>query len=155
MTTLYEIDKAILDCIDMETGEVIDIDKFDSLEIQREQKLENIALYIRNLKSDVEEFKKEKENFVKKQRVAENKIKSLTSYLDFALNGEKFKTPRVSVSYRKSKKLVIDNELLIPDDYKKIEITIDKRAITNFLNENDYKEIGGCHLEETANIQIK
>ena len=155
MTTLYEIDKAILDCIDMETGEVIDIDKFDSLEIQREQKLENIALYIRNLKSDVEEFKKEKENFVKKQRVAENKIKSLVGYLDFALKGEKFKTPRVSVSYRKSKKLVIDNELLIPDDYKKIEITIDKRAITNFLNENGCEEIDGCHLEETTNIQIK
>ena len=33
---LYEIDNAILECIDMETGEVIDAEKLDALNMERE-----------------------------------------------------------------------------------------------------------------------
>ena len=38
---LYEIDAAILGCIDQETGEVIDPEQLDALQIERETKLEN------------------------------------------------------------------------------------------------------------------
>ena len=37
MSTLYEIDAAILNCCDIETGEIIDADALDALMMEREQ----------------------------------------------------------------------------------------------------------------------
>ena len=45
---LYEIDNAILECIDMETGEIIDIDKLNELELERESKIEGVAGWIKD-----------------------------------------------------------------------------------------------------------
>ena len=74
---LYEIDAAILDCVDMETGEVIDEDKLDSLSVERDVKIENICCWIKNLKAEAEALKAEKESFAKRQKTAENKMESL------------------------------------------------------------------------------
>ena len=52
--TLYEIDNAILGCVDDETGEVIDFDKLDKLTMQREQKLEGAALAVKNLTAEAD-----------------------------------------------------------------------------------------------------
>ena len=41
MATLYEIEQAIMDCVDLETGEIIDIEKLDQLQMDREVKIEN------------------------------------------------------------------------------------------------------------------
>ena len=46
--TLYEIDNAILDCIDLETGEIIDVDKLNELQLEKETKIENVALWIKD-----------------------------------------------------------------------------------------------------------
>lgn len=35
---LYEIDNAILECVDQETGEIIDTDKLTSLQMARDEK---------------------------------------------------------------------------------------------------------------------
>ena len=51
--TLYEIDDAILNCIDEETGEIIDAEQLDKLYMEKEEKLENIALWIKDLKAEV------------------------------------------------------------------------------------------------------
>ena len=40
---LYEIDEAILNCIDTETGEIIDADQLDKLTMERDTKIENVA----------------------------------------------------------------------------------------------------------------
>ena len=47
---LYEIDEAILNCIDLETGEIIDTEQLDKLTMEREAKLENVACWIKELK---------------------------------------------------------------------------------------------------------
>ena len=44
MATLYEINQGIIDCVDMETGEIIDAEKLAELQINRKDKIENIAL---------------------------------------------------------------------------------------------------------------
>lgn len=41
--TLYEIDAEIEACIDGETGEVLDYEKLDGLQIERDRKIENIV----------------------------------------------------------------------------------------------------------------
>ena len=49
---LYEIDAAITALVDPETGEISDFDAFDQLSMARDQKIENIALYYKNLVAD-------------------------------------------------------------------------------------------------------
>lgn len=40
---LYEIDEAILTCINPETGEVDDLDRLTKLQMERDRKVENVA----------------------------------------------------------------------------------------------------------------
>ena len=112
---LYEINNAIMDCVDMETGEIIDIDRLDCLQIERSEKIENIACWIKNLKSDAEQLKVEADNLLQRRRVAENKAESLKTYLQQALDGEKFKTPKVAISYRKTKSVDVTDISQLPE----------------------------------------
>lgn len=112
---LYEINNAIMDCVDMETGEIIDIDRLDCLQIERSEKIENIACWIKNLKSDAEQLKVESDNLLQRRRVAENKAESLKTYLQKALEGEKFKTPKVAISYRKTKSVDVNDISQLPE----------------------------------------
>ena len=112
---LYEINNAIMDCVDMETGEIVDIERLDCLQIERSEKIENIACWIKNLKSDAEQLKVEAENLLQRRRVAENKAESLKTYLQKALEGKKFKTPKVAISYRKTKSVDVTDISQLPE----------------------------------------
>ena len=50
--TIYEINNAILNCIDMETGEIIDTEQLDKLQMDRDTKFENVACWIKDLKAE-------------------------------------------------------------------------------------------------------
>ena len=107
---LYEIDNAILDCIDTETGEVIDIDKLNELQLERDTKIENVACWIKDLKAEAEAIKAEKNALAERQKAAENKAERLKKWLAYALDGEKFKTARCSVSFRKTESVEVTEE---------------------------------------------
>lgn len=151
---LYEINQSILECIDSETGEIIDADKLNDLQIARDEKLENLALWYKDLLAEANALKEEKEAFAEREKAAKNKAESLKNYLSYALNGENFKTTKCALSFRKSEKTVIDDIYSIPESYlkyaePKADLTEIKKAIKNG------EEIKGAHLEETQNIQIK
>ena len=107
---LYEIDNAILECIDFETGEIIDVDKLNELQLEREAKIENVALWIKDLKAEAEAIKVEKLALAERQKAAENKAESLKKWLAYALNGEKFKTAKCSVSFRNTESVEVTPE---------------------------------------------
>ena len=151
---LYEIESAIMDCVDEETGEIFDIDKFDALSIERDVKLENICLWIKNLKAEAEALKNEKDAFAKRQKSAENKMESLKSYLEGYLNGTPFKTTRVNVSWRSSEKVVVDDVYKVPEEFLKYkEPDVNKTELKKALKEG--KTFEGVRLEASNNIQIK
>ena len=106
---LYEIENAILDCIDLETGEVIDTERLDALHMERDAKIENVALWIKDLKAEAEAIKAEKMALAERQRVAENKAESLKKWLAYALDGQKFSTAKCAVSFRKTEKVEISD----------------------------------------------
>ncbi len=106
---LYEIDNAILDCIDLETGEVIDTERLDALHMERDAKIENVALWIKDLKAESEAIKAEKMALAERQKVAENKAESLKNWLAYALDGQKFSTARCAISFRKTEKVEISD----------------------------------------------
>ena len=108
--TIYEIDNEIMNCVDMETGEVIDTDKLNDLQMERDAKIENVACWIKELKAEAEAIKNEKQALAERQRVAENKAESLKKWLAYALQGEKFKTPKCAISFRKSEAVEVTDE---------------------------------------------
>ena len=135
--TLYEINdeiRAAADAayiVDEETGEIIEKDQYiDELNVMKEEKVENIALYIKNLIAEAAAIKAEKDALAKRQKAAENKADYLKRYLNGCLSGEKFSTPRVSLSYRKTTSVSIPDVYIVPDDYlRKVEPSPDKTAI--------------------------
>ena len=108
--TIYEINEQILNCIDPETGEIIDIDKLNELELEKDAKIENVACWIKELKAEAEAIKAEKLALAERQKVAENKAESLKKWLAYALQGEKFKTAKCSVSFRKTESVEVTEE---------------------------------------------
>lgn len=154
MNSLYEINEAILNCVDMETGEIIDGDRLNELQMAFDDKVENIALWIKDLLAEAEAVKAEKNNLAKRQQVCENKAKSLKEYLSKFLAGEKFKTSKVSISYRKSESVEVEDITKVDDNYLKFaEPTVDKTKIKKALKEGI--QLDGVKLVESQNIQIK
>lgn len=154
MATLYEIDNAILSCVDMETGEIIDAEQLAALQIEREQKIEAVALWYKNLRSDAAQYKAEKDAFAEKERAATAKADSLKQFLIDALQGEKFKTTRVSVSYRRSESVVVDDVLNLPPSFVKFAAPEpDKTAIKQAIKNGE--EIRGARLESNQSVIIK
>ena len=155
--TLYELDKAIAD-FELEVnedGEVLNIDELDELNLAREQKIEGISLWVKNLEAEKEAVKHEKDNFADREKRLGKKIDSLKGYLTYALQGEKFSTPKVAVSFRKSESVLVKDEYLIPDEY--CEFTVmrkpNKKNIKDALKKG--KELMGVELVEKSNISIK
>lgn len=154
MASLYEIDQRILALADEETGEITDFEQFDKLQLERDAKIENIALWIKNLKSDEESYKAEKQSFEDRQRQAKQKRESLELYLSAVLNGEKFKTAKVECSFRKSQRIEVDDIFSLPDEFLKYkDPEADKTAIKEAIKEG--KEIAGARVVAVLNLQVK
>ena len=100
--SIYDIDAAIISLIDTETGEVTDEEAFDALQMERGVKVENIGLYFKDLTAEAKAIKEEEASLSARRKAVENKAERLKHLLDYALNGDKFSTPRLKVSYRKS-----------------------------------------------------
>lgn len=155
MATLYEIDQSILDCIDPETGEIIDAEKLNSLMIERDVKIESVALWVKNLLSDAEAYRAEKEAFAEREKAAKTKAESLKTWLTNALNGQNFSTNQVSIGFRKSESVLIEDESKIPFEFirEKVETAPDKTLIKKVLKNGE--EVPGCRISTNTNIQIK
>lgn len=154
MANLYEINESLTALIDEETGEILDFEAFEALSLERETKLENIALWIKNLNADAATYKAEKQAFEEKQKRAERKAESLKTYLSTFLNGEKFKTARVDCFFKKSESVnVIDMSQLPSEFLKYSEPTADKTAIKAAIKEG--KEVAGAEILVKNNLQIK
>ena len=156
---LYEIDNAILDCIDLETGEVIDTEKLDALNMERDAKIENVACWIKDLRAENEAIKSEKQKLDSRRKVNDNKIESLMGWLNYALNGTKFKTGKCAISFRNTESVEVTEEgleaLMKEHDelltYKAPEPN--KTAIKQALK--DGLTVAGVELVRNTNVIIK
>ena len=160
---LYEISEAVQTAfnlaVDPDTGEVNEeqLILLEMLEMERDKKVENIALLIKNLRADAAALKAEKDAFAKRQKQAENKADSLTRYLESALNGEKFSTDKCAISWRKGSKIVLNEGVTVYDiDTHFLRMAspeLDKAAIKAALS--DGIKVEGVHEEESLNMTIK
>lgn len=152
---MYEIDQAIMNLADPETGEIIDIDKLEELRLARDTKIDNIACYIKNLEHDAAGYKAQMDAFAKRKQAAERTIERLRGLLVQYLGGEKFSSERCAVSFRRSEKVKYDSPDKIPAQYlvTNTVVTPDMQAIKQAIKAGETVE--GCWLETNLNAQIK
>ena len=163
MKALYEIDQEIMDCVDPETGEILDTEKLDALQMEREQKLEGVALWIKDMNAEADAVKAEADKLTARKKALDNKVAALKQWLLMALDGQKLKTPRCNVYQTHSQKVVIDDEKALIDMFMTTpfgekflrikEPEIDKNAMKDSMKHGFEFEF--AHLEDTESVVIK
>ena len=163
MRPLYEIDAAILEAVDQETGEILDLEKLDALQMERERKLEGVALWVKDMKAEAAAVKEEADKLTARKKALDNKIEAIKTWLLGALDGEKLKTPRCNVYQTHSQRVNIPDEPKLisflqtinePEKFLRFkEPELRKDEIKKALKDGTI--IPGAELEETESVVIK
>lgn len=152
-----EIEQAWSAAVDPETGEIISEEAAQAVEqlsMAREEKIENLALYWKNLTAEAEALKNEKLALAARQSATEKKAESIKKYLASSMNGEKYKSEKVAISWRKSESVSVDANAFLPDDYMTFKEPVPNlTAIKKALKAGE--TIDGATLIASNNIQIK
>ena len=152
MASLYDLQMEILECVD-ENGELLDIEKFEQLNMELEKKIEGLCLWVKNLEAEALAIKKE-EDALKDRRIRkENKAISIRQYLINFLKGSRFETSRVAISYRKSESLKIMDNAVIPDEYIKYKPEVNRADLKQAVK--DGLKVEGVYIQENNNMSIK
>ena len=164
--TLYEINeqiKAIMDAMNVEMDENGEfdysyIDQLNELNQARDQKLEAIGCYIKNLDAEAKAIKAEEDALKERRERLEAKAERLEEYVknDILSHGEtKKEFTRVAFSFRTSTQVSITNADAIPKEYKeeRVEWVPVKKDIKTALQLG--KDVPGAELVTNQNLQIK
>lgn len=155
--TLYEINDSMLALVN-EDGEIEDFEKFEQLQMEREAKIENTGLWIKNELAEADAIKNECDALMKRRNAALHRAERLKEHLARAIEGEKYKSPRLTISWRESEAVEITPycEAVCRVDGKFLRHKapeIDKAAIKATLKEGG--TVSGASLVKRQNIQIK
>lgn len=162
---LYELDAAIAMFqfqIDEETGELLNADALDALQMAREKKLENIACLYKSKRAEAEAVKAEEKAQKTRRERLEREAEGLKSYLDNSLNGEKLKSSRVTISYRSTSRLEVSDAAAAVSwleghgcemAVRRKEPEIDKSLVREILDQGSV--IPGVEKVTGLSIQIK
>lgn len=155
---LYEINaelQNILNSVDPETGEITEeqLAALSEITLARDEKIDNIACYIKSLKAEAEALKAEKQALAERQSQKERHAERLRDWLAMMMNGEKFESPRSKISWRKSTSVNVFDEREVPEEYWKIKREVSKSDIGAALKAG--RHVPGAVLEEKMNMQVK
>lgn len=166
---LYEIDAKMQElmekwesCIDQDTGEIMDDMVFDieeelaKLELDRNEKIENCACYYKGLLAEVTALKVEEQALAKRRKTAENRAQSLKDFIARVTGGQKYKSPRVSISYRKTPSVIVnDMEALIEFDDSLVRYAEPEPRRAEIKKLLKTKDVPGCELVYNTSTIIR
>lgn len=161
---LFDIDEKLAACVkldesrvvDTESGEIIDFEAIAALEMERDKKIENLGCWYKNLLADAEALKAQKNAFAEREKAAKAKAESLKGFLGRYLNGKKFETAKVAMSFRKSEAVEFDAKCIgdVPEEFLKFkDPELDKVAVKKAIKAGE--SVPGCELVQRQNLQIK
>lgn len=157
---LAKVYEAVMSDADSETGEV-DVAALLALDAADEafqEKAAKTGKLVRFLLSEADKLKQEEDRAKAIRQKYERRAESIKAYLDSCLKGagirkiDRFPADCV-ISYRKSVKVLFDDESIIPDSFCRIKREPDKTAIGNAIKAGE--TVPGAHAEELDNIQLK
>ena len=157
---LYEIEQAIEDILSQvdENGMLTDeaMEKLQQLQMDEQTKIENVACKIKNLNAEAKALREEEKALAERRRSKESAAEKSKAYLQnvLMLKGlKKYETPRAVVSLRNSEAVSIDDDSLIPEDFKTYEPKISKTAIKEAIKAG--QEVPGAKIVANQSLQIK
>lgn len=165
--TLYEIDKALEALVDQtvdpETG-VFDGDSsaWEELVMAREEKIENTALYIKNLRAEATALLQEEQNLRRRREIIENKVGWLWKNLQTSLGGEDYETAKASIRFKKNPPSVAIRDEgrtmawaqeICPDAIQLSRPTLSKGTLLKLLK--DGEDIPGCELVQNVRMEVR
>ena len=113
---IYMINRQIEELLsetDPETGEVLfDPEQLNELMMEKEAATEDLALGYKNLTAEAAAIRGEAAALTERARKVEKMAETAKKYLTVILDGEKFKTSRVSVGYRSSSRVDLANDFI-------------------------------------------
>lgn len=158
---LFELNKAFKelserDDLDLETLN----DTLESIELDRETKLDNLATWHDRNKADIDFIKERIKELQDAKKALENKNKSIMNYITSALDDagiQNLRTEHHLLSTRNYKKPLIIDETKLDKKYYKTELiektSIDKDLIRELLV--DGETINGAYLADNRKAVIK
>ena len=144
--------------IDEETGEIMNADELNNLELSAKDKIANTARYIRECTVLLDAMKQAKQNIDARMKTLQKRLDYLTGLsLDGmeALGVKKIEESDIRISTRKSIGTVIEDEEAIPSKFVTIVQTqkINKTEIKKAIQAGE--DVPGAYLVENINLAIK
>ena len=155
--TLRELTGALLELYELADEQELDVtDTLDLIEGEYTEKVENYAIFIKQLQSDADALKEEIDRLTARYRTLNNNIDRLKTNLMesmIASGKDKVKTLLFNVSVRRYESVVVDDPTAIPEEFLKYsEPTVNKVELKKALKEG---EVSGAHLESKPGITIR
>ena len=163
--SIFEIKKEIEDLLEScvnEDGEIDDesIAKLAELQEAKDEKLENTACYIVNMKAEAAAIREQEKILAERRGRIEKKIERVSAFLQEQLGGEKLANEsRVCVSYRKTKVADYDDDFIdwCMDNMKTEFLhfkdpTVDRVALKNYLKDH---ELDNARIVESVSMSVK
>lgn len=151
--TLYEISNQFTDLLYNEDLTVEEIDEqLQKIQLAIEEKVSDGIAVIQELKGTADVMKSEIDRLTQRKKAIESRIERIKDYYLSelsAMDKKKIVTARGTMTIAKcggKKPMRIDDENLIPQDFKVIRYEVDKEALRNALEKGE--EISGARLEE-------
>lgn len=162
---LWKIDEAIEsivyggEAVDDETGEILDTEALDQLDMERNKKLEAIGCIIKNEEAAAAAIKAEIDALTKRMKAHLNRGENLEHYMMNSMNiyGEKkFEATRCKVSVRTTPIVRVFDLEMLPEQYRRIipeKWEPDKVNIKTALKNGE--AVPGCELVNNQSLIIK
>lgn len=163
---LYEINAEIENIlngnVDEETGEiVVDEEALESLIMEREEKIEHIALFIKNANADAKLIREEEKALAERRRSLENRAEKASNFLANLLNNQRFTTAKCDVKFRRSEKVDVDDDFVawaassgLDDVLNYKEPSVSLSVVKQLLKDGfDFK--GKARMVENYSMSIK
>lgn len=155
---LFELNRKVEELKEMDLDPEVMKDTLDSLELSRDEKLDNLANWYDDNAHDIAWLTDKIKSFQQEKKRLTNQNKSIMKYITDSIDDAGYKQLKTANhilrprNYRES--TVIDNEALVPDSYKTIETVekIDRTALYKDLKAGT--EIAGAHLEPNRKTKI-
>lgn len=161
MPSLYELSKdyeelqAMLEVAETDEDMEAIQNTLDMLDCSIDEKIENTAMFIHNIKGDIQAFKDEAKRMQAKAKTLENMTERLKNNIDHVMKKNQLTEKKVGLFkcyYKASETVEIDNLDALPDEFRKVTIAADKVAIKKAIKAE--QEVAGVRIEKHMNLQI-
>lgn len=111
---LYKINESIESLIDQETGEIYNPELLKMLQAKKEETVEQLALFYKNLNAEAEAVESEQKKLKARVERLRHTAESIKKSVAEALSGENFSTSKVEIKFRKTLAKVVVEDGFIP-----------------------------------------